>query len=88
MKHGRAYKFKKECINTSEASNLGGKYILDLRNMFLNQENITSFLKTRKFSLTEKRFIVLSTRKFDLKIKSDLKTRTIFLKQELFLARK
>ena len=52
--------------NTANALELIEKYFLDLRNTFLNQENIRNFSQNRKIHLAEKNFLVLSVRKFIL----------------------
>ena len=43
-------------MNTAKASKLIGKYFFDLRNMFLNQENIRIFFSKQK-QYTEKNFL-------------------------------
>ena len=54
-------------VNTANPSKLIEKNVLDLRNMFSNHENIRMFPQNTKNKLTEKNFLVPSTRKFDLK---------------------
>ena len=64
---------------------------LDLRNMFLNQENVRIFSQSKWIRLTKKTIPVPSARKFNLKWKTYLKTRTsshnkkTFLTKEVFI---
>ena len=53
-------------FDTANSSKLTEKHFLDLRNLFLNQENITVFSQNKKNKLTKKNFLVPSARKFDL----------------------
>ena len=51
---------------TANIFKLTEKYFLDLRNMFLNQENIRTFSQNKKIYLAQTNFPVPSIRKFIL----------------------
>ena len=65
--------------HTANPSKLIEKYFLDLRNRFLNQENISKFPQNEKIYLVKKTFLVLFVRNFIL-IKNSLRVRMLFLK--------
>ena len=53
-------------VYIANPSKLTEKYILDLRNLFSNQENIGIFFSKQENKLTEKKFLVSAARKLDL----------------------
>ena len=50
-------------LNNTNASKLTELYFLDLRNLFLNQENVRKFFQIKKIYPAEKNFLVPSVRK-------------------------
>ena len=58
-------------------SKLKEKYILDLRNVFLNQENINKFSQNKKTDPAQTNFLI---RQFILIYENTLRMRTFYLK--------
>ena len=71
-------------VHTANASKLIEKCFLDLRNIFLNQENIRKFFSKQEALSSWDKFSRPFHKKVYLNLKNGLKMRTIFLKQEIF----
>ena len=73
------YSVSRKLDYTANGSKLMEKYFLDLRNIFLNQENIRNSFQNKKIYLAKKNLLVPSIRKFILIKENGLRRRTIFL---------